>query len=58
MASTENVQKAELNDAQTLTAESDTLRSNEWLLIGVTGDVKSRTWIQTYTDILKTLLDN
>jgi len=46
MASIENVHKAELNDAQTLTAESDTLLSIERLLMDVTGEVKSRVLVR------------
>ena len=44
MASLGNAHKAELNDAQTLTAE--TLRSNKWLLMEVTGDVKNTVWVR------------
>jgi len=44
MGSIGNVHKAELNDAQTLTIESDTLRYNEWLLTDLTGDGRSGVW--------------
>ena len=42
-----NVHKAELNDAQTLIAWSDTLRSIERLLMDVTGDMKSRELVRS-----------